>query len=156
MNTIEAIRAEIKQLEEIHERNLKKPMERGRIGFAHGVVECCDKILDFIDALSDGPDWEDEYRNDELITRFAFYQYKDEPDILYLSNVFVEESNRNRGLGRKILRAAEKAAVALDAKYIRLKVKKDSPAYIWYCNNGYEYMTSDNEVDWLEKPLKSI
>lgn len=55
MNTIEAIRNEIKRLEEIHERNLKKPMERGRIGFAHGVVECCDRILSFIDSLPEEP-----------------------------------------------------------------------------------------------------
>lgn len=55
MNTIEAIRNEIKRLEEIHERNLKKPMERGRIGFAHGVVECCDRILFFIDSLPGEP-----------------------------------------------------------------------------------------------------
>ena len=52
---IEAIRAEIERLQEIHERNLKKPMERGRIGFAHGVVECCDRILSFIDSLPDEP-----------------------------------------------------------------------------------------------------
>jgi hypothetical protein len=55
MNTIEAIRNEIKRLEEIHERNLDKPMERGRIGFAHGVVECCDRILSFIDSLPEEP-----------------------------------------------------------------------------------------------------
>lgn len=53
---IKAIRNEIERLEEIHERNLKKPMERGRIGFAHGVVECCDKILDFIDSLPEETD----------------------------------------------------------------------------------------------------
>lgn len=52
---IEAIRNEIKRLEEIHERNLKKPMERGRIGYAHGVVACCDRILSFIDSLPEEP-----------------------------------------------------------------------------------------------------
>lgn len=56
MTDIEKIRAEIERLEEIHERNLKKPMERGRIGYAHGVVACCDRILDFLDTLSEEHD----------------------------------------------------------------------------------------------------
>lgn len=59
MNTIEAIRNEIKRLEEIHERNLDKPMERGRIGYAHGVVACCDRILSFIDSLPEEKPSED-------------------------------------------------------------------------------------------------
>lgn len=53
---IEVIRAEIERLQEIHERNLKKPMERGRIGYAHGVVACCDRILSFLDSLPEVPD----------------------------------------------------------------------------------------------------
>ena len=56
MTDIEKIRAEIERLQEIHERNLKKPMERGRIGYAHGVIDCCDKILSFIDSLSEEHD----------------------------------------------------------------------------------------------------
>ena len=66
MNTIDKIRAEIKRLEEIHERNLKKPMERGRIGFAHGVVECCDRILSFIDSLPEETDNEKPNRPTNL------------------------------------------------------------------------------------------
>lgn len=53
---IKAIRAEIKRLEEIHERNLGKPMERGRKGHAHGYVDCCDEILSFIDTLLEETD----------------------------------------------------------------------------------------------------
>lgn len=53
---IKAIRAEIELLQEVHERNLKKPMERGRIGYAHGVVACCDRILSFIDSLPEETD----------------------------------------------------------------------------------------------------
>lgn len=51
MNDKEKIRAEIERLKENHESNLDKPMERGRIGHAHGYVDCCDEILDFIDSL---------------------------------------------------------------------------------------------------------
>lgn len=45
------LRAEIERLKETHERNLDKPMERGRIGYAHGCIDCCDRILSFIDSL---------------------------------------------------------------------------------------------------------
>lgn len=45
------LRAEIERLKETHERNLDKPMERGRIGHAHGYVDCCDEFLAFIDSL---------------------------------------------------------------------------------------------------------
>ena len=55
-------------------------------------------------------EWSKDYREEDLRVRFAFYTYKDEDDALYLSNVFVEEASRNRGLGAKILTAAEKVA----------------------------------------------
>ena len=47
------LRAEIERLKETHERNLDKPMERGRIGYAHGCVDSCDRILSFIDSLEE-------------------------------------------------------------------------------------------------------
>ena len=51
MTDKEKIIAEIERIKEIHERNLDKPMERGRIGYAHGCVDCCDRIFSFIDSL---------------------------------------------------------------------------------------------------------
>ena len=53
MDKIEKIRAEIERLKEPHEKDLNKRMERGRIGHAHGYVDCCDEILDFIDSLEE-------------------------------------------------------------------------------------------------------
>lgn len=97
--------------------------------------------------------WDDEYREDELLTRFAFYTYKDEDSVLYLSNVFVEETSRNKGFGTKILAAAEKVAETIGAINIRLKAKKDSPANSWYRKHGYGYMTFEGDYDWLEKKL---
>lgn len=47
----EKLKAEIEILKETHERNLNKPMERGRIGHAHGYVDCCDEILSSINSL---------------------------------------------------------------------------------------------------------
>lgn len=55
MTDKEKIRAEIERIQETHERNLDKPMERGRIGYAHGCVDCCDRLLAFIDSLPEEP-----------------------------------------------------------------------------------------------------
>lgn len=102
------------------------------------------------------PEWSDGYSEDELQTRIAFYTYKDEDGILYLSNLFVEETSRNQGFGTKILKAAEKFAEAIGAISIRLKVKQDSPANAWYRKNGYGYMTFEDGYDWLEKTLEYL
>lgn len=84
---IEAIRNEIKRLQEIHERNLKKPMERGRIGYAHGVVACCDRILDFIDSLPEEKPSEDvEEAAEDYAVNTASYYYEDEDDEVH-SNI---------------------------------------------------------------------
>ena len=99
-------------------------------------------------------EWSEEYREEDLQTRFAFYTYKDDPSVLYLSNVFVEESSRNHGFGTRILKAAEKAAEAIGATTISLKVKQDSPANAWYRKNGYGYVTFEDGYDWLEKNLE--
>ena len=100
--------------------------------------------------------WSEDYREEDIQTRFAFYTYKDDPSVLYLSNVFVEETSRNHGFGTRILKAAEKAAEAIGAITICLKVKQDSPANAWYRKNGYGYVTFEDGYDWLEKNLEYI
>lgn len=99
-------------------------------------------------------EWSDDYNEENLQIRFAFYTYKDDPSVIYLSNVFVEETSRNHGLGTRILKAAEKAAEAIGAITIRLKVKRDNPANAWYRKHGYNYLTSEGDYDWLEKNLE--
>lgn len=102
------------------------------------------------------PEWSEDWREEDIQTRFAFYTYKNEEDdgVLYLSNVFVEESSRNHGFGTKILRAAEKVAETIGATTISLKVKQDSPANAWYRKNGYGYVAFEDGYDWLEKNLE--
>ena len=101
-------------------------------------------------------EWSEDYREEDLRTRFAFYTYKNEEDddVLYLSNVFVEETSRNKGFGTKILMAAEKVAETLGATRISLKVKQDSPANAWYRKHGYGYIAFEGDYDWLEKTLE--
>ena len=114
--------------------------------------------LALIDELQqEQPDnWNDEYREDELLTRFAFYTYKDEESVLYLSNLFVEKTSRNKGIGTKILQAAEKVAETIGAISICLKAKQNSPANAWYRKRGYGYCTFEGEYDWLEKKLEYL
>lgn len=116
-------------------------------------------LLSFLDTLQEPekPKWDDSdmrYDENELLSRFAFYTYKDEPDVLYLSNLFVEESFRNIGIGTKILAAAEKVAETLGATSICLKVKWGSHANAWYRKNGYGYVAFEDGYDWLEKTLE--
>lgn len=101
-------------------------------------------------------EWSEDYCDEDLRIRFAFYTYKDEDDVLYLSNVFVDETSRNKGFGTKILAAAEKVAETIGATNIRLKVKQDNPANAWYREHGYSYMVSENGYDWLEKTLEYL
>lgn len=98
--------------------------------------------------------WSEDYNEGNIQTRFAFYTYKDDPCTLYLSNVFVEETSRNKGFGTKILAAAEKVAEIIGATTICLKVKQNSPANAWYRKNGYDYVAFEDGYDWLEKDLK--
>ena len=99
-------------------------------------------------------EYNQEYREEDLQTRVAFYTYKDEPTVLYLSNLFVEEASRGAHFGTRILRGAERLAEVIGASTIRLKVKQDSPANTWYRKHGYGYMTFEDGYDWLEKNLE--
>jgi len=99
-------------------------------------------------------EWSEDYREEDIQTRFAFYTYKDDPSTLYLSNVFVEEASRNHGFGTRILRAAEKVAETIGATTISLKVKQNSPANKWYRKNGYGYVAFEDGYDWLGKNLE--
>ena len=99
-------------------------------------------------------EWSEDYREEDIQTRFAFYTYKDDPSTLYLSNVFVEEASRNHHFGTRILSAAEKVAETIGATTISLKVRQDSPANTWYRKNGYGYVTFEDGYDWLEKNLE--
>lgn len=126
---------------------------------AVGFHDALSRIESFLDTIQEQPvEWEDEYREEDLRTRFAFYTYKNEEDdgVLYLSNVFVEEASRNAGFGTKILEAAEKVAETIGAITICLKVKQDSPANAWYRKHGYGYVAFEGEYDWLEKNLEYL
>ena len=89
---------------------------------------------------------------DDVLSRFAFYQYDD--DTIYLSSLFVRESDRKCGYGSKILKAAEEVAKTFGISKIRLKVESNTWMEEWYKKNGYEYLSSEGEYDWLEKQVE--
>ena len=150
----EKLIAELKRQKREMELSIKS---QGDYGQSCQIVAYED-ILSFITSLQQeqSDNWDKQYQEDDLRTRFAFYTYKDEDSVLYLSNVFVEEASRRKGFGTKILQAAENVAETIGAISIRLKVKQNSPANDWYRKHGYGYLAFEGKYDWLEKNLEYL
>ena len=107
-----------------------------------------EKLLAWLEKLGE----QDNNEDSNILQRFSFYSYKDEPNILYLSGLYVNEEYRNKGIGTKILEVAEEVAKSLNRHAIRLKTKKDSNAERLYRTHGYNSLTTeDSDEIWLEK-----
>ena len=95
--------------------------------------------------------------NDESgMFRFAVYIYDDDLDTLYLSNVYVANEHRGKGLGNKILKTAEAIAKQLGVECLCLKAKTGSTAYKWYKRHGYNDLEVDEEDPtcmWMKKSV---
>jgi GNAT superfamily N-acetyltransferase len=90
------------------------------------------------------------------ILRFALYVYDDDPTTLYLSNVFVSENYRQRGLGNIILKMADEIAKSHGADTLMLKVLKKSFVHNWYERHGFEDFVCDDEdlnYMWMRKDI---
>ena len=88
--------------------------------------------------------------------RFAVYQYDDDPDTLYFSNLFVNEDQRGNGTGNRILKQVDEIAKEKGVSTICLRVKKDSFVHRWYERNGYIYIEDDQEEPgyvWMNKQI---
>jgi len=91
----------------------------------------------------------------DILYRFSFYSYKDEPNILYLAGLYVNDEYRNKGIGTKILEVTDEVAKSLNCHTIRLKTKKDSNAERLYHTHGYNSLaTEERDEIWLEKQGK--
>lgn len=140
----------------------------GRLGnglsyYSPATEEQCDLL--FSKMKEAGYDWDSEKKelrkieqkseiNDDVLSRFAFYQYDN--DTIYLSSLFVRESDRKCGYGSKILKAAEEVAETFGISKIRLKVESNTWMEEWYKKNGYEYLSAEGEYDWLEKRVDNL
>lgn len=87
--------------------------------------------------------------------RFALYVYSDEPEMIYLSNVFVDKDSRGKGLGNDILRKAEVEARKMGGAYLRLKCLSTAWVHEWYKKHGWPDLCADKNVRyfWMEKKL---
>lgn len=100
---------------------------------------------------------QDNAEDVDILHRFSFYSYKDEPNVLYLSGVYVNEEYRNKGIGTKILEVADEVAKSLNCHAIRLKTKKDSDAERLYRTHAYNSLaTEDKDEIWLEKHVDKV
>ena len=89
--------------------------------------------------------------------KFAMYIYSDDPDKIYLSNVFVKPEYRRYGLGNCILSDAECVAKENNASEIILKVLKDTFVHDWYSRHGYKdyCIEPESEYVWMRKVLNT-
>lgn len=107
--------------------------------------------LDYIKKLEKQSE-QDNNEDEAILHRFSFYSYKNEPNILYLAGLYVNDEYRNKGIGTKILEVADEVAKSLNCHSIRLKTKKDSDAERLYRTHGYNSLvTEDKDEIWLEK-----
>ena len=93
------------------------------------------------------------YNGDDY--RFALYVYNDEPETVYLENVFVYKKSRGHGIGNNILTIAEQEVVKMDADILCLKCLKDSWVHNWYKEHGFEDLCLDNNPKfmWMKKDI---
>lgn len=99
-----------------------------------------------------------ELNNNEtdILNRFSFYSYKDEPNILYLSELYVNKEQRNKGIGTKILKITDEVAANMKCNSIRLKTEIGSNAERLYRKNGYNSLKMEGNQIWLEKQSDKI
>ena len=94
---------------------------------------------------------QDNNEDVDILQRFSFYSYKDEPNVLYFSGLYVNEEYRNKGIGTKILKIADKVSTSMECNYIRLKTESGGDAERLYKENGYNTLKKEGNQVWLEK-----
>lgn len=81
--------------------------------------------------------------------KFCLYSYSDEPDTMYLSEVYVNKLYRKRGYGNILLKHAKQLAKERGYKTMYLKVAENSWQEKWYKRNGFEFVQNDIIQNWL-------
>ena len=101
-------------------------------------------------------DWGVVYKYRGGYFKFSLYNYDDDDTTIYLSNVYVTQSERGKGLGNNILVIVEKEAKAKGFNNICLKVLDVSWVHKWYSEHGYKDMCRDEESEdyiWMTKQI---
>lgn len=85
---------------------------------------------------------------------YCICQYNDEPDTLYVAELFVPKDKRKNGLGDKAIQEAEMIAKAKGAKWLKLSVRRWSWKYDWYKRKGFHPFCTKTFIVWMEKEIK--
>ena len=95
-----------------------------------------------------------DYEND-VVAFLSIEVYRDE-DHIYLDDLSVAEEYRNRGIGTKLIHAAEKYAEEIGITKIAFHVEKaNEDAYRLYSRLGYSKDTDEGSRILMSKSVKS-
>lgn len=91
------------------------------------------------------------------VSRVCIYLYKDDPNTIYLADLYVDSAVRNKGIGTFIMHICDNIAMQLKASKIVLFVEK-SWVKRWYEKLGYREIKEftfpvDNAI-WMEKDMR--
>lgn len=91
------------------------------------------------------------------VSKVCIYLYKDNPNTVYLADLYVDNAVRNKGIGTLIMRICDNIAMLLKASKIILFVEKRW-VKTWYEKLGYKEIKEftfpvDNAI-WMEKAMK--
>lgn len=67
----------------------------------------------------------------------SFRVDKDDPKTAYLQDLYVEETHRNQGIGKRLMKAAENIAKSLGLIKSKIEVDSTNPAINMYLKRGY-------------------
>lgn len=108
-------------------------------------------------------DWYNEFKDIYILIEgigiVKVYSFNDKPTEFYISNLYVNESERRNGYGTELLKEAIKEAIYKGATNISLWVKKyQSKEIEWYKSHGFEYLKDYPKEDaiWLTKNLQGV
>lgn len=168
---VEKLKAEIERMREINKKAFMS--EHIREGVFHGRTQAINHLLAFLDTLEVEDDVEFIPVESTLEYKIGFadgkrelkdivfsdditgvvFQYNDDLNSVYLSNVSVKENLQGNGFGNAILQIAEQFARNVNAKVIVLKTKINSSAFDWYCRHGYIRYEDDGDYCWMRKEI---
>jgi GNAT superfamily N-acetyltransferase len=86
----------------------------------------------------------------------SLYIYPDDLKSIYISNLYVNEDLRGKGISNRLLSSCESFGLKFGALKSFLWVKENSWQFDWYVRHGYNYFSNHNDINyiWLSKDLK--
>jgi len=88
-----------------------------------------------------------------LNKRIGYMDFEFKEDFLYINNIQISTTYRNKGLGSALINLLGNEAKKENIKKIRLKVFKDNPAIGLYKRIGFKKIKDDKSAVILEKHI---